>query len=56
VRSTPLPRFTSPDAGQKKVGAELDAEWTKGQAWAQEKQRQEEALLAKGKEKQVFSY
>ena len=39
-----------------KVAAELDAEWAKGQAWVQEKQRQEDALLAKGKEKQVFGY
>ncbi|MCY1075333.1 tetratricopeptide repeat protein [Archangium lansingense] len=39
-----------------KVKAELDSEWAKGQAWAQEKQRQEDALLAKGKEKQVFGY
>ncbi|HYO71754.1 MAG TPA: tetratricopeptide repeat protein [Archangium sp.] len=39
-----------------KVGAELDAEWAQGQAWVQEKQRQEETLLARGKEKQVFGY
>lgn len=39
-----------------KVGAELDVEWAKGQAWVQQKQRQEDALLAKGKEKQVFGY
>ncbi|MFY0525059.1 tetratricopeptide repeat protein [Archangium gephyra] len=40
----------------EKVAAELDAEWAKGQAWVRQKQRQEDALLAKGKEKQVFGY
>lgn len=40
----------------EQVRAELDAEWEKGQAWVAEKQRQEEALLARGKEKQVFGY
>lgn len=39
-----------------KVGAELDAEWAKGQAWVREKQRKEDALLARGKEKRVFGY
>ncbi|WPB74819.1 tetratricopeptide repeat protein [Archangium violaceum] len=38
------------------IAAELDAEWAKGQDQVQEKQRQEDALLAKGKDKQVFGY
>jgi tetratricopeptide (TPR) repeat protein len=40
----------------EQVGAELDAEWEQGQAWVAKKQRQEEALLARGKEQQVFGY
>jgi tetratricopeptide (TPR) repeat protein len=48
--------YTDKDGGWEKAGTELDAEWAKGQAWVQEKQRQEDALLAKGKEKQVFGY
>ncbi|HEX5752357.1 MAG TPA: tetratricopeptide repeat protein [Archangium sp.] len=38
------------------LAAGLDAEWAQGQAWVQQKQRQEDALLARGKAKQVFGY
>lgn len=48
--------YASGDRDWKRIGAELDAEWAKGQSWVEEKQRQEEALLARGKEKQVFGY
>jgi tetratricopeptide (TPR) repeat protein len=48
--------YADKDGGWEKVRAELDAEWAKGQAWVQETQREEEALLAQGKEKQVFGY
>ena len=40
----------------EQVRAELDAEWEQGQAWVAKKQRQEEALLARGKDPQVFGY
>ncbi|HYO58890.1 tetratricopeptide repeat protein [Archangium sp.] len=48
--------YADRDKDWVKIGAELDTEWEKGQTWVQEKQRREEALLAEGKEKQVFGY
>jgi tetratricopeptide (TPR) repeat protein len=48
--------YSKGDRDLKTIGAQLDAEWEKGQAWVQAKQRREEALLTKGKEKQVFGY
>lgn len=44
------------DTPWKKIAAELDAEFAKGQAWVQQEQRKEEALLEQGKLKQVFNY
>lgn len=43
-------------ADWKKIGPELDADFEKGQAWVREEQRKEEALLEKGKLRQVFDY
>ncbi|WP_223760372.1 tetratricopeptide repeat protein [Myxococcus sp. RHSTA-1-4] len=44
------------DLTWKGVCVELDAEWKQGQAWVAREQRKEDALLAKGKQKQVFGY
>ncbi|NMO20068.1 tetratricopeptide repeat protein [Pyxidicoccus fallax] len=44
------------DLSWQDVAAKFDAEWKQGQAWVAQQQRKEEALLAKGKKKQVFGY